>query len=86
MTYATEDNYGIEPQAGMVLSEYFDKAGQVAQVKLQANAGGDYYIDYRDQTYRIMKRVVHPNLTITQVENIAEDWALANDSVQLLNE
>ena len=86
MTYATEDNYGIEPQAGMVLSEYFDKAGQVAQVKLQANAGGDYYIDYRDQSYRIMERVVHPKLTITQVENIAEDWALANDSVQLLNE
>jgi len=85
MTFATEDNNSIDG-AGMVLSEYFDKTGRVAQVKLQANAGGDYYIDYRDPSYRIVKRVVHPNLTITQVENIAEDWALANDSVQLLNE
>tara|TARA_B100000780_G_scaffold132195_1_gene92716 strand:+ start:7590 stop:7832 length:243 start_codon:yes stop_codon:yes gene_type:complete len=79
-----QDNNGIE-QTGTIISEYFGLFGQVAQVKVQS--GGNYYIDYRDSSHRILKRVVHPDMSVSQVENIAEDWSLAQGrSAQLLNE
>jgi|TARA_R110000796_G_scaffold37271_3_gene94015 hypothetical protein len=70
-------------EESIVISEYF-REGQTAQVKRIIN--GDYYIDYRDSMFRLSKRVMHAGMSVGQVENIAEDWALQAGSPQLLNE